>query len=213
MIRLHGFAQSGNTYKVALTLRALNLPFEAVFVDFFNGATRDAAWREQANEMGEVPVLEDGGRRLTQSGAILTELAQRHGAFAGASDDQRYEVLRWLFFDNHKFTSYFATYRFMKAFGPTAPDAGVMAWLRVRIDNACGIVDKHLARREFIVGGAPTIADFSLAGYVFYPPQESGIDIAAAYPHIGAWMQRLRGLPAWADPYAILPGARIAPRW
>ena len=41
-------------------------------------------------------------------------------------DDERREILRWLFYDNHKFTSYFATYRFMKAFGPAAPDAAVM---------------------------------------------------------------------------------------
>ena len=212
MLRLHGFSQSGNTYKVVLTLRALQLPFETVFVDFMNGVTRSPAWREQVNEMGEVPVLEDGGRRLTQSGAILVHLAEHHGRFGGATEDERFEVLRWLFFDNHKFTSYFATYRFMKAFAPSAPDPAVLAWLRPRIDNAFGIVDRHLAGHEFMVGTAPTIADFSLCGYLFYPAEESGIDVAATQPHTAARLQRLRALPAWADAYALLPGERIAPR-
>ena len=213
MYRLHGFCQSGNTYKVAFLLRALGQPWEPVFVDFMHGVTRDAAWRETANEMGEVPILEDGSRRLTQSGMILSYLARKHGAFGGTGEDEQNEVLRWLLFDNHKLTSYFATYRFMKAFGPAAPDAAVMAWLRGRLDNAFGIVDKHLSVRPFMAGGAPTIADFSLCGYLFYPVEESGYEIAARYPHIAKWLERVRVLPGWAHPYDILPGERIAPKW
>lgn len=159
MYRLHGFCQSGNTFKVAFLLRALAQRWEPVFVDFMHGATRDPQWRETANEMGEVPVLDDGVRRLTQSGAILTYLAKKHGAFGGASDEEQQEVLRWLFFDNHKLTSYFATYRFMKAFGATAPEPAVMAWLRGRLDNSFTIVNKHLEHRQFMVGHAPTVAD------------------------------------------------------
>ena len=159
MYRLHGFCQSGNTFKVAFLLRALGQPWEPVFVDFMHGATRAPQWRETANEMGEVPVLDDGARRLTQSGVILTHLARKHGAFEGTGEEHQQEVQRWLFFDNHKFTSYFATYRFMKAFGPTPPDPAVMAWLRARLDNAFGIVDKHLAHQAFMAGASPTIAD------------------------------------------------------
>ncbi|KNZ33371.1 MAG: glutathione S-transferase [Methylibium sp. NZG] len=213
MYRLHGFCQSGNTFKVAFLLRALQQPFEPVFVDFMRGATRDAGWRETANEMGEVPVLDDGPRRLTQSGVILTHLARKHGAFGGQGDEEQQEVLRWLFFDNHKFTSYFATYRFMRAFGPAAPDPAVLAWLRSRMDVAFGIVDKHLASREFMVGAAPTVADFSLCGYLFYPLAESGYEVAGRFPAIAAWLERLRAIPGWADPYEVLPGERIAPKW
>ena len=213
MLRLHGFCQSGNTFKVAFFLRALGVPWEAVHVDYMHGITRDPTWRETANEMGEVPVLEDGARRLTQSGVILTHLARKHGAFQGSGEDEQNEVLRWLLFDNHKFTSYFASYRFMKAFGATAPDPAVMDWLRARMDNAFGIVDKHLQGRAFMVGTAPTIADFSLSGYLFYPLEESGYEIAARYPNIDAWRARLKALPGWGDPYDILPGTRIAPKW
>jgi len=213
MYKLHGFCQSGNTFKVAFLLRALNQPWEPRFVDFMNGVTRTGEWREGTNEMGEVPVLDDGDRRLTQSGVILTHLSSRHGAFGGRSEDEKLEVLRWLLFDNHKFTSYFASYRFMKAFGPSEPDPAVMAWLRARLDNAFGIVDKHLAGREFMVGTAATIADISLCGYLFYPVEESGYEVASRFPNIGAWLERVRAIPGWADPYDILPGERIAPRW
>ena len=213
MYRLHGFCQSGNTFKVAFMLRALAQPWEPVFVDFMHGATRDPHWRETANEMGEVPVLDDGPRRLTQSGVILTHLARKHGRFGGATDEEQQEVLRWLFFDNHKVTSHFATYRFMKAFGAAPPDPAVMAWLRGRLDNSFSIVEKHLEHRPFMVGDAPTIADLSICGYLFYPVDESGYEIAGRYPHIGAWLSRVKAIPGWADPYDILPGERIAPKW
>jgi glutathione S-transferase len=216
MYRLQGFAQSGNTYKVALLLQALGAPWvaEAVpFADFAAGLTRSDTWRAEHNEMGEVPVLEDGDRRLTQSAAIMLFLAERHGRYGGATADERQEVLRWLFFDNHKFTSYLATWRFMKSFGATAPDPAVAQWLQGRIANAFGIVERQLTRQAYVAGAQPTIADLSLSGYLHFPADESGIDIPARYPAIAAWLQRLRALSGWQGPYDLLPGERIAPRW
>lgn len=213
MYRLHCFSQSGNCFKVAFLLRALAQPYEAVFVDFMHGLTRDDAWRERSNVMGEVPILEDGLQRLTQSGVILTYLAAKHGAYTGNTPEEQQEILRWLFFDNHKFTSYLASYRFAKAFGPTTPDPAVMAWLKGRIDSAYNVVDKHLASSPFIVGSAPTIADFSLCGYLFYPVEESGYDIQSRFSNITAWLSRVKSIPGWASPYDILPGERIAPKW
>ena len=213
MYRLHCFCQSGNSYKVAFLLRALGQKYQNVFVDFMGGATRDEKWRAGTNEMGEAPVLEDGARRLTQSGLILTHLAKKHGAFGGRSPEEEQEILRWILFDNHKFTSFFATYRFLRAFGPSAPDPAILAWLKGRIDGAYGIVDKHLASSPFMVGTAPTIADISLCGYLFYPVEESGYEIQARFPHIAAWLERVKRIPGWAPPYDILPGERIAPKW
>lgn len=213
MIKLHGFSLSGNTYKVALMLQALDVAWEPVFVDYLGGQTRDPNWRAQANEMGEVPVLEDGARRLTQSGAILTQLAREHGAFGGRNEGEQQDVLRWLLFDNHKFTSYLASYRFMRSFGPAAPDPAVMAWLKGRMDAAFGVVEKHLSAQPFVVGDALTIADFSMCGYLFYPSEETGLDLPAQYPHIAAWLGRIQAMPRWAGPYDLLPGERMAPKW
>ena len=214
MYRLHCFCQSGNCFKVAFCLRALDQPFETVWVDYLQaGVTRDSAWRESTNEMGEAPVLEDGARRLTQSGAILSYLSAKHGKYGGRTEDEKLEILRWLLFDNHKFTSYLASYRFNRSFAPKPPEPAVQAWLQGRIDNAFGIVDRHLATTPFIVGGRPTIADLSLSGYLFYPVEETGYDLPARFPHLAAWVGRLKSIPGWASPYDVMPGERIAPRW
>ena len=57
-----------------------------------------------------------------------------------------------------------------------------MGWLKGRMDNAFGIVNQHLVNRAFMVGDQPTMADFSQCGYMFYPLEESGYDVAASYP-------------------------------
>jgi len=209
--KLHCFCQSGNSYKVALYLACSGLDWEPIFVDFFKGATRDSKWRESVNELGEAPVLQHAGRKLTQSGAILTYLADRTGKFAAASEDERLEALRWILFDNHKFTSYLATYRFMRSFLPQAPPADVLAFLKGRFDAALAIVEKHLGKSTFMIDDRPTIADFSIAGYMFYPIEEHGYDWSKTSPNLHAWSERVRALPGWKDPYELMPGARIKP--
>jgi len=216
MYKLHAFAQSGNTYKVALLLQALGQPWTPLhlpFEEFAKGIQRSDTWRQDVNPMGEIPVLEVGDRKLTQSAVILLFLAEKHGAYGGQSEDERLEVLRWMFFDNHKFTSYLATLRFMKSFSPTAPDPAVMKFLAGRVDNAFGIVEKHLSTRDYVVGAQPTIADMSLCGYLYFPVEESGYDIGKSYPAMAKWLERLKALPGWKPPYEMLPGQQIAPRW
>ncbi len=209
--KLHCFCQSGNSYKVALYLECAKLDWEPVFVDFMHGATREAKWRESVNEMGEAPVLETAAGKLSQSGAILIHLAGLTGKFAPQNEAERNEALRWILFDNHKFTSYFATYRFLQAFAPQAADPNVLAFLKGRFDAAAGILDKHLAASKFVLGDKPTIADFSVAGYVFYPLDEHGYDWAKSHPNIHLWSERMRALPGWKNPYELMPGERIRP--
>jgi len=216
MYKLHAFAQSGNTYKVALLLQALRVPWTPIhlpFEEFAKGIQRSDAWRQDVNPMGEIPVLEVGDKKLTQSAVIMWFLTEKHGGYGGQSEDERLEVLRWMFFDNHKFTSYLATLRFMKSFSPTAPDPGVMKFLGGRVDIEYNIVEKLLSNRDYIVGSQPTIADISLCGYLYFPTEESGYDIGKTYPAMSRWLERLKALPGWKTPYEMLPGERIAPRW
>jgi glutathione S-transferase len=200
---LYCFAQSGNAYKPALMLNLCGADWQPRFVDFFNGETRTPQYREQVNEMGEVPVLEHRGRRLSQSGAILDYLAGVFGKFGGSGEDERREVLRWLLWDNHKLTSYIATLRYFLQFAPDR-DESVVAFLRGRVKGSLGILDKHLARTPYAVGGRLTIADLSLCGYLFWP-DEFGVSWQD-HPHIAPWLERIRSQPGWVHPYTLMPG-------
>ncbi|WP_150285962.1 glutathione S-transferase family protein [Rhabdaerophilum calidifontis] len=205
--RLHGLGESGNAYKVALMLELSGADWELVPVAFFQGATREASWRANVNAMGEVPVLEHRSETLTQSGVILDYLATVMGTFAGGGERESREIWRWILFDNHKFTSYFATLRFLYGLQKTG-ETPVTEFLRGRARAAYQILDAHLATRSFVVGERATIADLSLAGYVFYD-EETGLD-RAAFTHIEAWKARIRALPGWKPPYALMPPAFAA---
>ena len=206
--RLHYFPESGNSYKLALMLTLCGQEFEKVWTDFGGGVTRTAEWRAEVNEMGEIPVLEEDGQRLTQTAPILLRLAERYGKFQAESEAERFEVLRWLFWDNHKLTSYMATYRFLRTFSAT-PDEQVLAFLRRRLDDYFRILQQHFSSKPFAAGDRPTVADLSMIGYLLFPKDESGIDIANTHPAVHAWLERIKALPGWVAPYDLLPGKRL----
>lgn len=206
--RLHYFPESGNSYKLALMLTLCGQTFEPVWTDFGGGVTRTPEWRATVNEMGEIPVLEEDGQRLTQTAPILLQLAARYGLFGGETEAETFEILRWLFWDNHKLTGYMATYRYMRAFTPSA-DQAVLAFLRKRIDDYLGILNGHLADRPFAIGDRPTIADISMMAYLSFPRHEAGYDLAVSHPAVNAWLLRMAALPGWKAPYDLLPGKRL----
>ena len=210
--QLYCFAQSGNAYRVALMLELIGADWSPIFVDFFaGGETRTQKYRDEVNEMGEAPVLVHAARKLTQSAVCLTYLADRTSKFQPNGEDERLECLRWLMFDNQKVNGYLGPYRFLRNFAP-ARDPGGEAFLKARITNNLAIIDKRLGRAAFLVGARPTIADVSLAGYMYYPADEFGFDIAKDYPAIGAWMERIKALPGWKLPYALMPGYPLGTR-
>lgn len=207
--QLYCFAQSGNAYKPALLLALSGADWEPLFVDFFNGESRTPEYRA-LNEMGEAPVLVHDGKRLTQSGVILDYLSQRFRDFAPKSETERLEVLRWTLWDNHKLTSYTATWRFMKfLLEPEKRNPDVIAFLEGRARAAMKILDTHLADREWIAAPHLTTADLSCVGYLYFD-NEIGIDLAAEYPNIARWRDAIAALPGWKHPYELMPGAPVA---
>jgi glutathione S-transferase len=206
--RLHYFPESGNSYKLALMLTLCGQSFEPVWTDFGGGVTRTAEWRRTVNEMGEIPVLEIDGERLTQTAPILLMLAEQYGRFGGENAKDKFELLRWLFWDNHKLTGYMATYRFARAFTPN-PDPNVLKYFRRRLDDFLSILEQHLQTNAFATGERPSVADFSMMAYLHFPAAETGYDLAASHPAVHAWLQRIAALPGWRSAYDLLPGNRL----
>ena len=196
------FGESGNAYKAALTMELAGYAWEPVKVDFFNGEARSPAFRA-LNPMGEVPVLRDGDLTLTQSAVIQLHVAERTGRFGGTD---RNEVLRWLFWDNHKLSGVAGSTRFLSNFlPPEKRSAEVIAFQQGRLKAAYQVLNDHLSARDWVADTAPTIADFACCGYLYYP-EPFGFD-RADWPHIDAWLDRIAGLPGWKHPYDLMPGS------
>ena len=201
--KLYCFGESGNAYKAALTMTLAGYPFETVYVDFFNGEARSPEFLA-LNVMGEVPVLVEGDMTLSQSGAIQLHVAQATGRLMGKPEDHS-EIMRWLFWDNHKGSSQFGPLRFMMNFLPEAkrPQAAI-DWLAGRAKAALKTLETHLATRDWLVGDGVTLADIACCSYLYYP-EPFGFE-RADYPHISAWLDRISALPGWKHPYEMMPG-------
>ena len=205
-LKLHCFGESGNSYKAALALQLSGLDWEPVYVDFFNGAARTDAYRA-LNHMGEAPLLVDGDLRLSQSGAIQQYITDKTGMFGGAPD-HRYEVLRWVLWDNHKLSSMCGVTRFLTNFLP--PDKRpeeVIAFNQGRLKGAYTVLDHHLDGRDWIVGDSVTNADLSCCGYLYYP-EPFGFD-RRQWPNIDRWLDNIAALPGWKAPYNLMPGSPV----
>ncbi|EPX84939.1 glutathione S-transferase family protein [Salipiger mucosus] len=205
-IDLYCFGESGNAYKAALPLELSGLDWRPVKVDFFNGETRTPEYRAAVNEMGEVPVMVDGDTRLTQSGVIQMYVTEKSGRFGGATPEEAREVMRWVFWDNHKLSSQAGMTRFLNNFLPEEKrPQDVIAFTQGRLKAAYQVLDAHLAGRDWIVGDGPTNADFSCCGYLFYP-EPFGFE-RAEWPEIDRWLRGIEALPGWTHPYELMPGS------
>ena len=199
--KLYCFGESGNAYKAALTMTLAGYDWQPVFVDFFRGETRSPEYLA-LNEMGEAPVFVEGDLTLTQSGVIQMHIAEKTGKLM---DGERNEILRWLFWDNHKGSSQFGALRFMMNFLPEEkrPQAAIQ-WLSGRAQAALKTLEHHLENRDWMAGDAPTLADTACCGYLYYP-EPFGFE-RTNFPAISAWLDRIAALPGWKHPYDMMPG-------
>jgi glutathione S-transferase len=204
-MKLYCFGESGNAYKCALALTMADVEWEPVHVDFFKGAARSPEFRK-INEMGEVPVLIDGDTTLTQSGVILDYISSKSGKLGGRSAAERREVLRWMFWDNHRLSGMIGPRRFIANFLPEEKrPEGAIPFMQGRLMAAYKVLNDHLDGRKWVAGEAVTVADLSCAGYLYYP-EPFGFD-RPAWPHIDAWLDRISALPGWKHPYDLMQRA------
>ncbi|MBI1415735.1 MAG: glutathione S-transferase [Limimaricola sp.] len=204
-MELYCFGESGNAYKAALTLTLAGEEWTPRFVDFFNGETRTPEFRA-LNVMGEVPVMIDGDNVLTQSGVIQDYISSKTGKLGGRSAAERREVLRWMFFDNHKVSGVAGSLRFNMNFLPEAKrSTEVNAFLAGRLGAALKILETQLTGRDWLAGADITIADIACCSYLYYP-EDFTFD-RAAWPAIDAWLDRIAAQPGWKHPYDMMQRA------
>lgn len=202
-IKLYCFGESGNAYKAALTLEMSGLDWEPVYVDFFNGETRTPEYRA-ISVMGEVPAMVDGDITLSQSGVIQDYVSSKSGKLGGQSAADRREVLRWMFFDNHKVSGVAGPLRFNMNFLPEAKrNADVNAFMLMRLKSALKVLDTRLADHEWLATDYPTIGDIACCGYL-YCPEPYGFD-RKDFPNVDRWLNSIAALPGWKHPYDLLP--------
>jgi glutathione S-transferase len=194
MLTLYDFMGSGNGYKVRLLLAQLGLPYELIECDILKGETRTPAFLKK-NPNGRIPTLQlEDGTCLAESDAILWYLAEGT-KFAPADRLARAQTLQWMFFEQYSHEPYIAVARFWRHFlTKLTPLQELDLPERMKKGYAAlDVMEQHLGRHEFFVGGRYGLADIALYGYT-HVAHEGDFDLAR-YPHITAWLARVAAQP------------------
>jgi glutathione S-transferase len=191
---LHQMQMSGNCYKVRLAARQLGVELTLKDYGLHDGTTRKAEFLAK-NPNGRVPLLEfEDGRMLAESDAILWYLSEDQ--FLPADRWGRAEVLQWMFFEQYSHEPYVAVARFWLSYAPKEELEKrrhlIPEW-HAKGDAALGVMQSHLARRDWFAAGRYSIADIALYGYT-HCAAEGGFDLAR-YPAVGAWLKRVASQP------------------
>ena len=147
---------------------------------------------KKLNPNTRIPVLVlSNGDTLVDSNAILNFLADGT-ALLPSERFLRAKVLQWQFFEQYSHEPFIATARYInKYLGLPEERRAEYEGKQEGGHKALSVMEQQLARTDFLVGDALTLADISLYAYT-HVAHEGGFDISA-YPAIGNWMERIEG--------------------
>ncbi|MBD3734532.1 MAG: glutathione S-transferase family protein [Sphingopyxis sp.] len=196
---LHEYAPSGNCYKIRLTAAFLGVALDRREYDIMKGETRTPAFLATVNANGRIPVLQIGDQFLPESNAACFWLADGtrlvpDGRFARA------DMLRWMFWEQYNHEPNVATLRFWMGWIGDANLTDVQrALLPGKIEAgkaALALMDEHLAKHDWLAGGALSLADIALYAYT-HVAEESGFFALADYPAVQRWLARIEAEPGF----------------
>ena len=195
---LHEFSLSGNCYKVRLTAALIGVHLDRREYDIMNGETRTPDFLKNVNANGRIPVLEVGDRFVPESNAASYYIADGSSLIPTERFDHA-DMLRWMFWEQYNHEPNIATLRFwMRWLGVdqlTELQRLQMTPKRTAGNAALKLMDEHLAGREWFVGGAMSLADVCLFAYT-HVAGDADFDLAS-YPHVLAWVERIKGQPRY----------------
>jgi glutathione S-transferase len=195
MLTLYDYFDSGNGYKVRLTMAHLGIPHQRVELDIDKGETRTAEFLAR-NPNGRVPTVElDDGTFLAESNAITWYLAEG-SPYLPDTRLLRAQALQWMFFEQYSHEPYVATPRYIiKHLGRSHPRASELPDRIAKGHQALGVMETRLAAHPFLVGDRYTVADIALYAYT-HVAHEADIDLTP-YPAVCAWLARVAAQPGY----------------
>lgn len=190
MLKLYNATPSGNCYKVRLILAHLGVPYETIEIDVTSADPRPPELLAH-NPLGKVPVLVfDDGRGMAESNSILWHFG-RGTPYLPDNEDDRTEVLRWLFFEQNIHEPTIAVNRFLISYlGRADRFADIIAFNHRRGEGALDAMERYLSEHEFFVRGRYSIADIALYAYT-HVADEGDFELGSR-PAIQRWPHRVR---------------------
>lgn len=202
---LQGHAGTPNPWKVAMILEELNVPYKHNFIDL---ADLKKEPYDSINPNGRVPAIEDPntGISVWESGAILEYLVDKydkqHTISFAAGSKEYYEAKQWLHYQMSGQGPYFGQAVWFTIYHAEKLPSAVERYIN-EIRRVSGVLNRWLENKEHLVGGKYSYVDaafvpwFSVTALIF----SDKIDIEKEFPHVNAWLNRIKARPAIAKTF------------
>lgn len=186
------YAPDNASLIIRLALEELGLAYETRLVDRSIAAHSSEAYRA-LNPAGRIPTLETPDGPISETGAILLWLSDRHGGLlpaVGSSD--RGAALNWLFFLSNTLHADAARLFYVQRYGPPECHSALAEALRDRISEHLAVLEGSVPKRLPAWFGAPTPSalDIYVAAILrwlqLYPVAGRGWFDLAHYPRLAA---------------------------
>ena len=197
MITLYGTPPT-RALRAMWLLNELDLAHEIVPIDIGAGENRTSEFLA-LNPAGKLPVLVDGDLVISESAAIQLYLADKYGdRFPGGglipeTAEDRARLYHWLFFLMTEIEAPLwrvALHSFLYAEDEKSEDEIALAKRDGR--RMIAVLEQHMQGRDFIVGGAVTVADFNAA---FTLDWANEVKLLDRCPQLIAYMERMYARP------------------
>jgi Glutathione S-transferase len=216
-MKLHYHPVSTTSRPIVLFASESGIDLEYQLVDLFTGEQYQPAYAT-INPSRQVPVLEDGDFRLTESSAILKYLAEKTGSPAYPADLRKRarvnERMDWFNTGFYRDFSYGFVYPQIFSF-MRRPDDAVQAatieWGKSRALTWLKVLDESMLgpRQAFVCGDDITIADY-LGATMVIGGEAIECDFRA-YPNISRWLRNMKALRSWNKVNEVFYQALVDP--
>ena len=152
----------------------------------------------EINPNSKIPALMDRSGpkpvRVFESGAILTYLAEKFGAFLPTEPAARAECLSWLFWQMGSAPYLGGGFGHFYAYAPTKMEYPIDRFA-MEVKRQLDVLDKQLAKRRYIAGDEYTIADIAI--WPWYGGLVKGWQYGDAATFLSA--HEYKNVNRWAD--------------
>lgn len=207
MLIVHHLNQS-RSQRVLWALEELNLPYQIVrYQRNANMLAPDSL--KKVHPLGKSPIVEDDGRVIAESGAILEylqEIGDPENRFKPQDRDGKLQYRFWLHYAEGSLMPLMMIKLVLQMLGKSPVPLGLRtvgkmlgtgvqkAWLNGQIATHANFIESHLAQTPWFAGDTLSMADIQMSFPLFALLSRGG---NASLPHIAAWKERIEARPAW----------------
>jgi GSH-dependent disulfide-bond oxidoreductase len=200
-----------NGWKISIMLEECALPYEVRLINIGKGEQFTPEFLAIAPNNRMPAIVDPNGPdgqpiSVFESGAILQYLARKTGRFGGGSDErERVAVEEWLFWQVGGLGPMAGQANHFRNYAPEKIPYGVDRYTN-EVNRLFGVMNKRLAKNEFLAGKNYSIADMASVGWT-RGYERMGQDLAD-FPHLKRWFDQLLARPAVKKGLAVSAEAR-----